>query len=158
MLDPRQHPAFELVKLYHQRWEIESAYFEIKKTMLGRRVLRARTLPGITQEIYALLQWSEISTCHVESSLSVIRLRTQFAPCRVCGVDGSRRPNRDARRWTPSAQLRSGAARPVWPALPAGHWSLPASGWGSQACRIGVSSSRGVLVGVSSWPFGRDWR
>src|SRR5262249_47166143 len=35
--------------------EIESAYFEIKKTMLGRRVLRARTLPGITQEIYALL-------------------------------------------------------------------------------------------------------
>jgi hypothetical protein len=35
--------------------EIESAYFEIKKTMPGRRVLRARTLPGITQEIYALL-------------------------------------------------------------------------------------------------------
>jgi Insertion element 4 transposase N-terminal/Transposase DDE domain len=55
LLDPRQHPAFDLVKLYHQRWEIESAYFEIKKTMLGRRVLRARTLPGITQEIYALL-------------------------------------------------------------------------------------------------------
>ena len=55
LLDPRQHPALELVKLYHQRWEVESAYFEIKKTMLGRRVLRARTLPGITQEIYALL-------------------------------------------------------------------------------------------------------
>jgi hypothetical protein len=36
LLDHRQHPAFELVKLYHQRWEIESAYFEIKKTMLGR--------------------------------------------------------------------------------------------------------------------------
>ena len=55
LLDHRRHRAFELVKLYHQRWEIESAYFEIKKTMLGRRVLRARTLPGITQEIYALL-------------------------------------------------------------------------------------------------------
>jgi hypothetical protein len=55
LLDPGQHPASELVTLYHQRWEIESAYFEIKKTMLGRRVLRARTLPGITQEIYALL-------------------------------------------------------------------------------------------------------
>jgi hypothetical protein len=55
LLDSRRYPAFELVKLYHQRWEIESAYFEIKKTMLGRRVLRARTLPGITQEIYALL-------------------------------------------------------------------------------------------------------
>jgi Insertion element 4 transposase N-terminal/Transposase DDE domain len=55
LLDSRQHPAADLVTLYHQRWEIESAYFEIKKTMLGRRVLRARTLPGITQEIYALL-------------------------------------------------------------------------------------------------------
>jgi hypothetical protein len=55
LLNHHQHPAFDLVTLYHQRWEIESAYFEIKKTMLGRRVLRARTLPGITQEIYALL-------------------------------------------------------------------------------------------------------
>jgi hypothetical protein len=55
LLDHRRYPAADLVTLYHQRWEIESAYFEIKKTMLGRRVLRARTLPGITQEIYALL-------------------------------------------------------------------------------------------------------
>jgi hypothetical protein len=55
LLDHRRYPALELVTLYHQRWEIESAYFEIKKTMLGRRVLRARTLPAITQEIYALL-------------------------------------------------------------------------------------------------------
>ena len=55
LLDARRYPALDLVTLYHQRWEIESAYFEIKKTMLGRRVLRARTLPGITQEIYALL-------------------------------------------------------------------------------------------------------
>jgi hypothetical protein len=55
LLDPRRYPAFELVKLYHERWEVESAYFAIKKTILGRRVLRARTLPGIAQEIYALL-------------------------------------------------------------------------------------------------------
>jgi Insertion element 4 transposase N-terminal/Transposase DDE domain len=55
LLDPCRHTAFELVKLYHQRWEVESAYFALKKTMLGRRVLRARTLPGIAKEIYALL-------------------------------------------------------------------------------------------------------
>ena len=55
LLDSRRHPAFELVKLYHERWEVESAYFALKKTMLGRRVLRSRTLPGIAQEIYALL-------------------------------------------------------------------------------------------------------
>lgn len=55
LCDHHRYRAVELVELYHQRWEIESTYFEIKKTMLGRRVLRARTLPGITQEIYALL-------------------------------------------------------------------------------------------------------
>ena len=31
LLNPDRHPAFELVRLYHERWEIESAYFEIKK-------------------------------------------------------------------------------------------------------------------------------
>jgi hypothetical protein len=55
LLDARRYPAFELVELYHERWEVESAYFAIKKSMLGRRVLRSRTLPGIAQEIYALL-------------------------------------------------------------------------------------------------------
>lgn len=41
--------------LYHQRWEIETAYFELKSTILGGRVLRARTPCGVAQEIYALL-------------------------------------------------------------------------------------------------------
>lgn len=55
LLDARRYPASELVRLYHERWEVESAYFAIKKSILGRRVLRARTLPGIAQEVYALL-------------------------------------------------------------------------------------------------------
>jgi Insertion element 4 transposase N-terminal/Transposase DDE domain len=48
-------PPEEIVALYHQRWEIETAYFELKSTILGGRVLRARTPPGVAQEIYALL-------------------------------------------------------------------------------------------------------
>ena len=55
LLDARRYPAFELVKQYHERWEVESAFFAIKKSMLGRRVLRARTVSGIAQEVYALL-------------------------------------------------------------------------------------------------------
>jgi len=55
LLDHHRHPAAELVTLYHQRWEIETAYLELKSTILGGRVLRARTPEGITQEIYALL-------------------------------------------------------------------------------------------------------
>jgi hypothetical protein len=53
-LDP-DCPAAEIVKLYHQRWEIETAFLELKSTILGGRVLRARTPGGVTQEIYALL-------------------------------------------------------------------------------------------------------
>ncbi|MFG2005199.1 IS4 family transposase [Spirillospora sp. NPDC048911] len=50
LLDHRTHPAAELVILYHQRWEVESAYFAIKKTMLGRRVLRSTTHPASTRK------------------------------------------------------------------------------------------------------------
>ncbi len=55
LLNPATHPAAELVELYHERWEIETAYLELKSSILGGRVLRARTPDGIQQEIYALL-------------------------------------------------------------------------------------------------------
>lgn len=55
LLDHRRYPAGELVRLYHERWEIETAYLEIKSSTLGGRVLRARTPTGIQQEVYALL-------------------------------------------------------------------------------------------------------
>nr|WP_198035414.1 IS4 family transposase [Streptacidiphilus rugosus] len=78
LLDRRRYPAFEF-KLYHQRWEIESAYFAMKKTMLGRRVLRARTLPGVAQEIYALL-----------AVYQVIRIAIADATGAVPGTDPDR--------------------------------------------------------------------
>jgi hypothetical protein len=55
LTDHHRYPARDLVELYHQRWEIETTYLELKSTTLGGRVLRARTPDGITQEIYALL-------------------------------------------------------------------------------------------------------
>jgi hypothetical protein len=55
LLDPRRYPAGELIKLYHQRWEIETAYLELKSSILGGRVLRSRTPDGIDQEMHALL-------------------------------------------------------------------------------------------------------
>jgi hypothetical protein len=48
-------PAAEIITLYHERWEIETAFFELKSTILGGRVLRARTPAGVAQEVYALL-------------------------------------------------------------------------------------------------------
>jgi len=47
--------------------------------MLGRRVLRARTLPGITQEIYALL-----------TAYQVIRIAISDATATIPGADPDR--------------------------------------------------------------------
>jgi hypothetical protein len=55
LTDPARYPAGDLAVLYHERREIETAYLELKSTILGGRVLRARTPDGIEQEIYALL-------------------------------------------------------------------------------------------------------
>jgi hypothetical protein len=55
LTDPARCSAGDLAVLYHERWEIETAYLELKATIPGGRVLRARAPDGIEQEIYALL-------------------------------------------------------------------------------------------------------
>ena len=39
LLDPDRYPAAELIRLYHERWEIETAYLELKSSILGGRML-----------------------------------------------------------------------------------------------------------------------
>lgn len=53
--DPGQAPAGQLIALYHERWEIETAYCELKSTIIGGRVLRSRYPAGVIQEVWALL-------------------------------------------------------------------------------------------------------
>jgi hypothetical protein len=79
LLDHRQHPAAELVTLYHQRWEIEITYLELKSSILGGRVLRARTPAGVAQEVYALL------TCY-----QILRIAITDAIEAAGGIDPSR--------------------------------------------------------------------
>jgi hypothetical protein len=55
LLDHREHPAAELVRLYHERWEIELAYLAIRHTILDGHVLRSHDRAGLEQELWALL-------------------------------------------------------------------------------------------------------
>jgi len=55
LLDHRRHPAGELVRVYHERWEIEVAYLALRHTLLGGYVLRSRDRAGAEQELWALL-------------------------------------------------------------------------------------------------------
>jgi Insertion element 4 transposase N-terminal/Transposase DDE domain len=55
LADHRAYPADALVRLYHERWEIESAYLALQHTLLHGQVLRSGDRPGIEQELWALL-------------------------------------------------------------------------------------------------------
>lgn len=55
LLEPEAYPAQELVALYHERWEIELGYDEIKTHMLAREeTIRSRTPQGVRQEIWGI--------------------------------------------------------------------------------------------------------
>jgi hypothetical protein len=55
LLDHRADPAAALIRLYHQRWEIETTYLALRHTLLRGRVLRSKDPAGIEQEMWALL-------------------------------------------------------------------------------------------------------
>ena len=53
LLDPQIAPALELAALYHQRWEIEAVFDELKTHLRqSRRVLRSKTAELVRQEFY----------------------------------------------------------------------------------------------------------
>lgn len=55
LLDSEQYPAEEIGALYHQRWEIELGYDEIKTHMLEREeALRSKKPEGVRQELYGI--------------------------------------------------------------------------------------------------------
>jgi Insertion element 4 transposase N-terminal/Transposase DDE domain len=55
LMDHRRFPAPAVVRLYHERWEIESAYFALRHTLLNGHVLRSGDRAGLEQETWALL-------------------------------------------------------------------------------------------------------
>jgi len=56
ILDPAAAPAAELAALYHERWEIETAFDELKTHLRGARlVLRSKTPQLVVQEFYGLM-------------------------------------------------------------------------------------------------------
>jgi len=55
MIDPAAFPAAEVIALYHERWEIELGYGEVKTVMLAREeTTRSRTPRGVSQELWGL--------------------------------------------------------------------------------------------------------
>jgi hypothetical protein len=56
MLDSERYPAQEIAALYHERWELELGYDEIKTEMLDREeALRSKSPAAVTQELWGVL-------------------------------------------------------------------------------------------------------
>lgn len=56
LLDAQAHPARELIELYHQRWEEELAFAELKTRLNDRKVeVRSKSPAGVVQEVHGLL-------------------------------------------------------------------------------------------------------
>src|SRR5471032_3349610 len=56
LLDHEKAPAAELAALYHERWEIETTFDELKTHLRGSRIiLRSKTPDLVRQEFYGLL-------------------------------------------------------------------------------------------------------
>jgi hypothetical protein len=55
LVDADTYPASEVVALYHERWELELAYDELKTHMLHREeAIRSRTPDGVRQELWGI--------------------------------------------------------------------------------------------------------
>jgi len=56
LLDPKAYPAREIATLYHERWELELSYDEIKTEMLDREeAIRSRSPGRVQQETWGIL-------------------------------------------------------------------------------------------------------
>lgn len=54
--DPKLFPATEIIALYHERWELELGYDEIKTELLDREeTIRSRKPDGVAQELWGIL-------------------------------------------------------------------------------------------------------
>ncbi len=55
LLDPEAYPAAEIADLYHERWDLELGYDELKSDLLkNEETIRSRTPEGIRQELWGI--------------------------------------------------------------------------------------------------------
>lgn len=56
LLEAKEYPGDEIVLLYHERWELELGYDEIKTEVLEREeTLRSKSPAGVAQEVWGIL-------------------------------------------------------------------------------------------------------
>ncbi len=82
LMDTARYPALDVAHLYHERWEVEISYDEMKTHMLERQeALRSKTPSGVRQEIWGLLIAYNLVRCRmleVAADVGVPQTRISF--------------------------------------------------------------------------------
>lgn len=83
LLDPNTAPAKELIALYHERWELELGYDEMKTHMLDRQeAIRSRTPDGVRQELWGIA----IAYNLIRLEMERVAKHAKVAPTRISFV------------------------------------------------------------------------
>lgn len=101
LLDPKRFRSADVVRLYHERWEIELGYDEIKTHLLESGApLRSRSAAGIRQELWGVLLLYNLIRLEMERSAADL----EIPPSRISFVHALRAIQNE---WTAAGVLYS---------------------------------------------------
>jgi len=87
LVDPKLYPAAELRGLYHERWEIELGFGEIKTDMLERlETIRSKSPAAVAQEMWGLLTAYNLVRLEMERIAEELKV----SPTRISFVNALR--------------------------------------------------------------------
>lgn len=105
LLDPEKYPAEELIALYHERWETELGYDEVKTHLLDRQeTIRSKTPEGVRQELWGIA----IAYNLVRVEMERAAIEAGVLPTRISFV-GALAMIRDEFMWLVSPRVTPGA-------------------------------------------------
>lgn len=80
LLDAEMYPAKELIELYHERWELEIGYDEVKTHLLDRREsIRSKKPAGVSQELWGIA----IAYNLVRVEMEAVAAEAEVPPTRI---------------------------------------------------------------------------
>jgi hypothetical protein len=85
LVDPMKYPREEVIALYHERWEIELGYDEVKTELLEREeAIRSRSPVGVEQELWGIALAYNLVRLEMEHAAQIAQVppvRMSFVSC-----------------------------------------------------------------------------
>ena len=85
LLDPTEYPRAEVIALYHERWELELGYDEVKTEMLEREeAIRSRSPARVEQELWGIALAYNLVRLEMERAAEIAEVppvRMSFVAC-----------------------------------------------------------------------------